>query len=1241
VPDSLTKFKEEGATSGDNISTPDTEADPPEAVDPEGEPIDASSITDPSLIYFIDSGTHNFVLGDIFSSTIKSGVIIQNAIAPEGDFGDYIREIQFDENGDGLQIDTVSASTSTNFLSTQTGLGFQFGTDLTTTYADYFSVNTRTGTIALNQFSAEVLRATALAPINFDFYSPSQESVQSLSVSTIPTVSIQAPVPGDITLQTDTSFNCTNPGTLSAAPTTPQLGDVYFDSGTNTCYHYYNNSGAVEEVAYPYSGPIYVGFKLNSNENFFKDDTITEEDFMTSEGAIGKITYKDDAGNIYGTLTSGTIFPGDSIDNQVPYSSAAAEIENVKYYFEKDANINLQVISPDEPAEYISYDNSVEISITPDLPSTLRLVSSTDSPLFGYIIDISGSAPHDYLETTKYTITVENDISSKEFEFELGIINAPTDLSYSQLVAFRVKNLIQTTSDFYVGQYISTNIVPPLAEGAKGIVRYIIDVDGNNNEKYLITQMISGSFAETASVDNYKDFLDEEAVVLNEPVPLTHIMRLNTTGAFTSVCQQNPLTTEYAKGIVTEKLSGTLLNTIFVNQVHDTQDTNSSENFTAGITTITDCDTGSPYVMNQLWSPVSRVEFTSAANLIDGMDIITSTGANFSVSEVDTVASPNTALLQSTNGEMLDMTALPNLQFSERRPYNYLGEDIANYTTLPTFELKRGENSLINANLNAGESVTYSITPELPQGLSLDITSGKISGVPEIAAASKAFTITATNILGSTKSEFNILIEDYFEVTADIESTPKFFMHKYGFGNNINKCRIKKRDILNNPNSSASDIEGTIDIDCFLEIGENDLYSKKLKLEALAGPGMCHSIEYTPFAYYKKKPSRTTLEYSPGEPYHIQQVTGVNPNCSTATIQSFDDGLGNPYSIETYPQDGIYINGELFEGELKDLCQGNYDDLNCDRGFIEYADIVFNYQPEVDDGGSPATVLIDSECTNTVNIQEYSCDGKPELCLAGPIEEVLNENEIANGFRSTLTPLFEGGALSVDFSTPQELGARSNRYLANYMNKNTCVDAGTYNEYYIDSVLAHSQNGNTTFSETILDPFMGGSPFYTFSCLDEHMDIKARINVHIRDWDSKFEFDNLDKSGSSTDWGLDNAGFSPMGSAYNNVPDWDDYNQGNNYSACNASNPPTLGSNFTLYTGVAVFGELNSLELSANTNVENLIFPGTFVEIGGNQYIIKSVDKNKIQLTLPLLTDESGGTSISGRLLYPFPGDKL
>ena len=66
----------------------------------------------------------------------------------------------------------------------------------------------------------------------------------------------------------------------------------------------------------------------------------------------------------------------------------------------------------------------------------------------------------------------------------------------------------------------------------------------------------------------------------------------------------------------------------------------------------------------------------------------------------------------------------------------------------------------ITVSSTGGENLTYTITPTLPQGLTIDALTGTISGTPTISSVAKDYTITATNTGGTSNMVINLAVKN-------------------------------------------------------------------------------------------------------------------------------------------------------------------------------------------------------------------------------------------------------------------------------------------------------------------------------------------------------------------------------------------------------------------------------------------------------------------------------------------------
>jgi hypothetical protein len=56
----------------------------------------------------------------------------------------------------------------------------------------------------------------------------------------------------------------------------------------------------------------------------------------------------------------------------------------------------------------------------------------------------------------------------------------------------------------------------------------------------------------------------------------------------------------------------------------------------------------------------------------------------------------------------------------------------------------------LNPSVSGGAVISYSVSPALPSGLSLNTATGVISGTPTVVSANATYTVTATNSGGFT-----------------------------------------------------------------------------------------------------------------------------------------------------------------------------------------------------------------------------------------------------------------------------------------------------------------------------------------------------------------------------------------------------------------------------------------------------------------------------------------------------------
>jgi hypothetical protein len=145
------------------------------------------------------------------------------------------------------------------------------------------------------------------------------------------------------------------------------------------------------------------------------------------------------------------------------------------------------------------------------------------------------------------------------------------------------------------------------------------------------------------------------------------------------------------------------------------------------------------------------VSYSVAPALPTGLSLDTSTGVISGTPTAITTTVSHTVTATNSAGSA---TVGLNITVNDVAPSNLA------YSTNPATYLK-GVAITVNTPSNSGGSVvSYSVSPALPAGLSLDTSSGVISGMPMAAVAAASYTVTARNSGGSATVSLNITVND-------------------------------------------------------------------------------------------------------------------------------------------------------------------------------------------------------------------------------------------------------------------------------------------------------------------------------------------------------------------------------------------------------------------------------------------------------------------------------------------------
>lgn len=363
--------------------------------------------------------------------------------------------------------------------------------------------------------------------------------------------------------------------------------------------------------------------------------------------------------------------------------------------------------------------------------------------------------------------------------------------------------------------------------------------------------------------------------------------------------------------------------------------------------------------------------------------------------------------------------------------------------------------------------------------------------------------------------------EHYFRLTNGSENKLKYLLHKTGAGGKEAKCEVTSQQPF-----SPSTFKPNNDITCFLEAEELALYQDGFKLDLETSTQACKYVVYSPFSYYNRMPGDSSGNYE------IERCdpsyTGLGPGPAPA--------IGCDRAIST-----TLVGGVSFPAPDQDekLCRFNHNDKEkCDVGVINIIEKTYS---TVDDGSGGTIDIATSSPTRQIR-----CGGKAVACAQGPYASESNNGADFHTSAGKIygTPEDEPFKAQVSYPSLNDtkragtfVYANFRRNLANYTiaygedddsipYKQSFIGISDFHpmlltEYSLigETFLAfagvtvpNSESNQYSAKPFAAEPFMGlrasipysnntVNPFYTFECMDNADEVKARIRVMVRDWD--------------------------------------------------------------------------------------------------------------------------------------------
>ena len=926
-------------------------------------------------------------------------------------------------------------------------------------------------------------------------------------------------------------------GKIAAVDTSTSLTKVYIEKFSNIL-----RSSVVElnalygtldhtSLGLAQTSVVWQPVKVTNINNFVLNGPITTLDY-TKSGTVR--SFDVDSNILYIEMLVADVFrSGDKVDysastpsavpsyviqNYYPpmFTSAASELDTNSAYFESKFTINkvtrtypvsttsIEAIQPEANITVNAY-NGVVYYISPQLPAGLFFSSSTGT--------ISGKFLTAFAPTN-FTIYATNPLdttatTSAVTTLVLSAIKAPTDLILTDKQIITVND----NTPFVEGEDIFTYAATGSDTSYHGKVLKIFN-DGA--VKKLAIQTYNGTFLAGALLDSGNAYYLQKAYIkTGDPVYYNLTLTVaDTTGFLVNASIKDTTSGAYGRVAGIDSINGIL----FVQFLTPTPA--SVATFSEGDTIIDSNAPATTTSIEGVESEFMKLGLTiTSGTFLAGTDITSSNrGSGYIYNKDTSGASPVISISDISKNSLVGFRTTQTIDNAET--FTTGNATITSVTHDNFYTIQRGVASKINASLYSGSSVSYSIAPALPSGLTLNATTGVISGTAPIAMPKKDFIITAINNVGLSQVGFSLEVRDYFSL-AELSNAPSFLLHKVGANQNTRKCRINANDIVNNSGA-------VLDIRCNLEGQEEDLYYNSIKLEATIGSGVCQYIQYSPYYFWNYNP--------------LQSNGGSVDPTTRAVVWTSGTVVRNGCVTDPIP--------------TTDLCSSNYaaygaSGPNCDEGYITYISQAY---------ADPGTGCVASGAATTVKL---ACGGKKTNCIAGPIKDLLDDSKLSSGYRSLIYQSPNGTTLDWTLSTPISKGDSNNLRVANSVTQNKCSSSNADVNTWTTKM---SSTSNTA------SPFGQTNPYYIVNCLDAASQIKARIRVTVRDWDrsfrSNYNVDLDDPSSSSVATyriATDGVPFMNSSSArdtfgvpWNNYNDWD-----NDYTSAGTCSTAGLTTEFT------------------------------------------------------------------------------
>ncbi|RZJ67917.1 MAG: T9SS type A sorting domain-containing protein [Flavobacterium sp.] len=662
-------------------------------------------------------------------------------------------------------VDSYSVSaTLPAGLSFDTTTGVILGTPTAVSATATYTV-TATNSGGSTTFDVEIT-VNAAAPTALSYTTPNTFTVGTAITALSPTItgtvdsySVSPTLPAGLSFDTTTGVISGTPTAVSATATytvtaTNSGGSVTFDVEITV------NAAAPTALSYSTPNTFTVGTAITA---LSPTVTGTVDSYSVSATLPAGLSFDTTTGIISGTPTAVTATTtytvtatnsGGSVTFDVEITVNAAAPTALSYSTPNTFTVGTAItaLSPTITGTVDSY------SVSSALPAGLSFDTTTGV--------ISGT-PTAVSATAIYTVTATNSGGSVTFDVEITVnAAAPTALSYSTPNTFTVGTAITALSPTITGTVDSYSVSATLPAGLSfdtttGIISgtptavsatatYTVTATNSGGSTTFDVEITVNAAAPTAlSYTTPNTFTVGTAITALSPtitgtvdsygVSATLPAGLSfdtTTGVISGTPTAVSATATYTVTATNSGGSVTFDVEITVNAAAPTALSYTTPNtFTVGtaITALSPTVTGT--VDSYSISPTlpAGLSFDTTTGVISGTPTAVSATATYTVTATNSGGSVSFGVVVTVN-----MAAPTALSYSSPNTFT-VGTTITALTPTVT-----------------GTVTSYSVVPALPNGLSINTTTGVISGTPASATATSTYTVTATNATGSTS--FGVVI---------------------------------------------------------------------------------------------------------------------------------------------------------------------------------------------------------------------------------------------------------------------------------------------------------------------------------------------------------------------------------------------------------------------------------------------------------------------------------------------------